>query len=287
MLVLCSLLPVRTWTRYKISESLKKNTYVCVHINCTWECLYNRTVVRVKWESVGMVPKVQKIIVFFSFSFLGSVFLAMKWDTYMMFLKPLSPLMSWRLAPSEGRALVSIPVTPAVNTCWCSIFKRRCPWPGKLGSVRPADAQLCCGHWRWCGLESTEPTSPRGGPGLVCWKFWLSRPQCHQHCSVGVKNKGVQCFPSVYIPASFCVCVGVLQLDQDSSRPERENYSGIVCLSAPGRLEWGGMGGEACWGTVSRDRRHFDSLKSRNAWKNFWGDCLEGWLALSKKGFLK
>lgn len=147
-----------------------------MHINCTWECLYNRTVVRVKWGNMGMVPKVQKIIVFFFF-FLGLCFLGYEMrEPYLMFLKPLSPLGAWRLAPSEERALVAITLTPAVNACWCSIFKRRCPWPGKLESVRPADAQLCCGPWRRCGLESTESPSPRGGPGLVCCKFWLSRP---------------------------------------------------------------------------------------------------------------
>ena len=233
-----------------------------MHINCTWECLYNRTVVRVKWGSMGIIPNVQKIIVFFLLFFLGLCFLGYEMrEPYMMFLKPLSPLRSWRLAPSEGRAFVSIPLTPAVNTCWCSIFKRRCPCSGKLESIRPADAQLCCGHWRWCGLEPAESTSPRGGPGLVCCKFWHCRPQFHQHCSVGVKNKWrVQCFPSVYIPASFHVCVSVLQLIKILAG-QKESYSGIVGLSAPGHLEWGGMGGEVCWGAVSRDRRHFDSLR--------------------------
>lgn len=139
-------------------------------------------------------------------------------------------LVAWRLAPSEERALVSITLTPAVNTCWCSIFKRRCPRPGKLESVRLADAQLCCGPWRWCGLESAESTSPGGGPGLVCCKFWLSQPQFHQHCSVDVKNKWVQCFPSVYIPASFRVWVSVLQLDQV---PSRERVTVASCAWVP------------------------------------------------------
>lgn len=139
------------------------------------------------------------------------------------------------------------------------VFKCRCSWPGQSGSVCPAEAWRCSGHWRQCGLGSNESTSLGVDLGLVC-KFWLSRPQFLQHCRVGMRNKQdteVQHLTSLCIPASS----HVLRLGWDSSPSEGERSRGTACLRAPGHLEWGAWEVRDCWGAVGSGRKYFYFLR--------------------------
>lgn len=169
-----------------------------MHVNCAWECLYNRVVERLKWGSMGVVPEAQKVsVVFFPSSFLGCFLDSEMREPYMIFLRPLSPLMFWRLALSEGKVLVSTPLTPAVNTCWCSILKGRCPWLGQSGSVGPAEAPLCSGHW--------------GQLNLPAWGWtWVSLQVLTLDLSfvniVVLKNKKTNPVPPISVHSCFLPC---------------------------------------------------------------------------------
>lgn len=174
-------------------------------MNYTWECLITGLLWWVNEGAWEWYLRYRKIVMYLFLSwtcFLGYENERAIFDV----LEAPEPLGAWRLAPSGGEGPLLQLWPCSKRLCWCSIFKRRCPWPGKL-SLLDLLTPACCGPLKmvWSGINWIPQPQKR------TWASFLQVLTLSTSSFINIvvlvwRIKRVQGFPSEIFLVPSCLC---------------------------------------------------------------------------------